>query len=199
MQTEVPPPPRRRFTIVDAMILVAFTAVALLPVRLLGSFAGWDWLPAMIRSLPGASPRELAGLLLFIGLLSTYLAAPLSLAALVLRWIPPRPARSDVLRQPGILGLGIALALLLIVTPPALLSMWALDELGGVFDLDYLLIWFVPIEAKFVGVIVLAVRLTLRASIGPMPAPADWVDRFARVLSWYWIVLGLAMPPILFG
>lgn len=196
MTTEVPHPSPRRFTLVDAMILVAFTAVALLPVRFIGSLEGWDWLPEMIRSLPGASPDKLANFLVLIGIFSTYLAAPLSLAALVLRWIPPRPARSEVLRQPGILGFGVVLALFLIVAPPTLLSMWAFAKLDSVLDLDSLLIGNVLIQAKVVGVIVLGVRLTLRASLGRIPAPADWVDRFARVFAWYWIVVGLAMPPI---
>lgn len=90
-------PACRRFGLLDAMILVAATAIGLALTRL--PFVDTEpW-----RHLRNSANRDLAG----IPLLAAW-----TVTVLALRWRSPRPARPRLLRQPGVVALGAATLIL---------------------------------------------------------------------------------------
>ena len=94
----------RPFKLIDAMILTAAAAVWMARMR-----TPWNQLQgAGMASRKGIPWHAYAGIVqtgLNIALLM------LVLAYLVIRLIPPRPPRSDLIRQPGMLLLGVSMGL----------------------------------------------------------------------------------------
>jgi hypothetical protein len=83
----------RKFTLLDAMVLIAAVAVALFPIRfLLGEIGHFtvEWSATQIWSLGFAVDAMLCPL-----------ALALSPALRVLRWRRPRPGFARIFRQPG--------------------------------------------------------------------------------------------------
>lgn len=170
---------RRRFTLLDAMVMVAFMAVGCLAYREIGPVIGqisWADLPFS---------RFVAAAMLAPVLVSP-IALSLSLAVITLRFLRPRPPLSLAWRQPGILGVGFVAAVVLLVAPCHFLTRSLLFGMGG-SDLYYFS-WCAG--TKHAGIGGLGIMLTLRLT-GALPPRGDWVDGLGRVLSWYWIVASL--------
>lgn len=174
------PANRRRFTLLDAMILVAASAGGLVLMRLFwvswGPFAdmglttevslanGVEWLPTAIA-------------------LTTPCAAAWSATLLVLRWRPPRPARRPW-QRPGILANSIiGLAILASVPVLAFIVWWSGPGPPGKLATVFLL------TAPALGVAVMACWLTLLLTRRWRRA-ADWIDRLGLLLGVFWIIAG---------
>jgi len=180
-------PARRRFTILDAMVMAAATAVGLAYLRAVLP-AGWWW-------NPGISPprRTLAITFGTISCLST----PWMIAILYLRLRRPRAQLRRLTRQPGVMACCAALAAMI----PALIhvalyatfresyswSKWTIDAA-----------WICAHELS--GGSVAGAWLALALS-GRWRAEPDWIDRFGGLLgvlsiaemviwrTWAWVVI----------
>jgi hypothetical protein len=100
----------RRFTLIDAMVLIAATALALVPIRYGDSFG-------LLESIPSTSALEW---LSFFAYGSYWILTPLlvawSLALWALRFRQPRPRLRRLFRQPGMTATtAILLTVLLLV------------------------------------------------------------------------------------
>jgi hypothetical protein len=113
-------PRSRPFKLADAMILVASAAVWMTLMR-----TQWNQLQMVMKAVrKGIFWQGYVGT--FHNALNTALFM-LALAYLVIRLIPPRPSRSDLIRQPGMLFLGLMIALpilLLLLSGFVLLVPW---------------------------------------------------------------------------
>lgn len=179
IETDAEVAARRRFTLLDAMVMVAFLAVGCLTYREIGPAIGqisWSDLPVS-RVVMSAMVAPL---------LASPIALSLSLAVVTLRFLRPRPPLSLALRQPGILGVGFVVAVVLLVAPCHFLTRSLFFGMGRA-DLYY--VSFIA-GTKYAGIGVLGVMLTLRLT-GALPPTSDWVDGLGRALSWYWIAASL--------
>jgi hypothetical protein len=182
--------PRRRFTLLDGMILVAATAVGYAVFQSLNHLIGvGDVLEILRETTSSGAIGELIALL-------TLIAAPVmvswSLVLIPLRLIGTRPRWRRLARQPGLvasLAVATALGFMAMVTGVALLGIGR-NILGGFPEMLLLLALF------FFGVAVLASWVTLVAGRRWRPEPS-WVDRLGRALGIFWILLAIASPLLL--
>jgi hypothetical protein len=160
----------KRFTLSDAMILVAATAVGLAMARAYDPmFSGAPH--AKFVKLAWGAPA---------GVVSAW-----GLAVIVLRLRRPRPRVRRLLRQPGmvaccalVFALGIGA-----VWPMAHRVIRNRPVLHGLFDQLFNTIW--NSAAYFVPWSIAAAWVTLTLSNRWRPVP-DWVDRLGRVVGLYW-------------
>jgi hypothetical protein len=109
----------------------------------------------------------------------------LTVAALVIRFIPPRPRVRSVLRQPGALGCAVAVfgfLLVFLVKTPEILS------LRGTVMLDWRHYFNLSLTcSRMTGIAVASAWLAL-AFAGRWRPERTWVDWFGQVLAGSWIV-----------
>jgi hypothetical protein len=96
----------RPFKLIDAMILTAAVAVWMASMR-----SAWNRFQTFWASVKTAPTRQAYLVMANTGLAIALLV--LAVAYLVIRLIPPRPPRSDLIRQPGMLPLGLLIGLLI--------------------------------------------------------------------------------------
>lgn len=177
---ETLPTRRRRFTLLDAMILVAFTAFAIPAYRIL---------PSGIEEIDLDSTTGLkrVTLLMFIvWACVTPVAAAWTIAVAMLRQIGPRPGLQALSRQPGAFASSAVTPFLITVVPIHVLIYLSI---GTNVDLDDLLFYTMIGTPKLAGGIVAGVWLTLWAS-GRFNRTPDWVDGLGRALCVYWLIAG---------
>jgi hypothetical protein len=165
-------PARRRFTVLDAMVLIAALAPALWVDR---AIVPQIWQP------PGY-----AGKFLVLAPIATAAApvACLTVAALFLRVRPPRPGLRDGAGRPGTLAVVVgALACLAGLTTIGVAGLLARPgpDLSDVLDFSVLL------SPLMIASGVAGSWLTLWAG-GRWRSPEDWIDRTGLALGWFWIV-----------
>jgi hypothetical protein len=172
--------PRRKFTLSDAMILVAATALALALMRHRG-------------------PLDIESQRLYINILNqlrdniltiSFVAAMWSLAGLVLRLRQPRPDVRFLTRQHGMVAFMAAAVVLAIrlINFGSVLSILVID--GAYFwpgmsalDWDPELLRGIPSE---IGCAVAAACI-IQATGGRWRSEPSWIDRMGRILGIYWI------------
>lgn len=176
------PQPARRFTLVDAMILVAATAAGMASV--IQHLKEEGYFVRLETELPAASSIPL-DVWLDVGSLR-YLEPCLlawSLALLVLRLRPPRPTFRKVVLQPGTVVL-LATAVVVAAHAVRYAAFWMLFGKPVFSFLDHELpycayeIFYALAAAWFV--LALSRRLCCEKS---------WIDRAGRILGLLWIVL----------
>jgi hypothetical protein len=179
-------PPRRRFTILDALALVAATAVGL-------AWARAKWVE--LNRLPIAwSPPEAYGWLLVRVIWVEPIALTVSLALLGLRLRRPRPDRRRLLRQPGFNAmLGLAAGTLVVAAGAGIsipLRVW-LDRAGDGWSQlwDETSFEFLALVSASLAVGVAAAWASLALS-GRWRAEPSWIDRAGRALGLYWLLAG---------
>jgi len=196
--------PRRRFRLVDAMILVAATAVACGVIerisRVTDGQVSWlalaGELPKLFRatSSHGSSFEHPIDFLVGATLLSALLAMPFvamwTLALIPIRLLGPRPRFRRLARQPGMMAtcaFGVAMAFLglQIVVPAPFYGWEAVPMLGSALDT-----FGVCFAASYFGLAVLVSWMTLLVG-RRWRAESSWVDRFGRAVGVFWIVVGL--------
>jgi hypothetical protein len=160
----------RPFKLIDAMILVATAAAWMALMRPRWNQFQMVW--TEIRKVPTWQSS--------IGIAQSGLALSLwmlTLAYLVMRLIPPRPPRSDLIRQPGMLlfGLMIGLAILLM-----------------------LLSAFVPLVGWTNVIIALALGLSWLAACRRYRSRAQsgWIEGVGRFVGVGWVVSTAATYPL---
>ena len=101
----------------------------------------------------------------------------LTLAYLVMRLIPPRPPRSDLIRQPGMLLLGLMIGLMILLM---------------------FLSTFVPLVAWTNVIIALALGLSWLAACRRYRSRAElgWIEGIGRFVGVGWIVTTAAIYPL---
>jgi hypothetical protein len=181
---------RRRFTLLDGMILVAATAVGYAAFQSLSHLIGiGDILEALREMVASGAIGELIALLTLIAL---PVMVSWTLVLIPLRLIGTRPRWRRLARQPGLvacLAVATALGFLAMIAGVALLEIGR-DNLAGFEDVAI----FLP--PPFLGLAVLASWVTLVAGRRWRPEPS-WVDRLGRALGLLWILLALTSPLLL--
>ena len=184
-------PPPRRFTLLDAMIVVAMIALAIAATR--WKYAGYAWFWNFHREgwTPGATLRRLATAAAFA--LPTLFAA--TVAVVLARLARPRPPLRRVARPPGSAACGVTLLVVAVEAVGYIASWlshgysWAQfeDWIGtsgvlGIFTTDVL------IESTYaIGHAVFATWALLALSRTGRPE-RSWIDRTGRVLGLAWMM-----------
>ncbi len=193
----MPPPsttaPARRFTLLDGMIGVAATAVALPGTRRL-----WEALEGPVADLPveiagGVARgmiREVGAVLL---ILSVPAAAAWTVALIPLRMKRPRPPRRRLVRQPGLVAT-VAASITLATSGLVAAAVGAMGNRapGGnsFFWLNDRPTSYLVLVPGLAGAAVLGSWLTLIVG-GRWRAEPSWPDRLGRLLGLYWIALAV--------
>jgi hypothetical protein len=185
------PTQRRRFTLIDATVLIAATAVALVPVRYAFSFGLVQGLPATWDVESGAS--------FAFGL--TWIVTPLlitwSVALWILRLRQPRPRLRRLFRQPG-MAATTAILCALLLRAIEILGMVAIamvaEPFGFAADGDLFSVDELGVQSdqwlRTLGGAVLAVWLVLwLARVGR--CERSWIDLAGRLLGAFGMVYGL--------
>ncbi len=160
----------RPFKLIDAMILTAAAAGWMARMRTL-----WNELEKV-----GMASRKGIPWPLYAGTVQTGLNIALlmlTVAYLVIRLIPPRPPRSDLIRQPGMLFLGILIGLMILLM--------ALSA-------------FVPLVAPTNMIIALALGLSWRTACRRYRSRAElgWIESLGRSVGVGLVVSTAASYPL---
>jgi hypothetical protein len=180
------PSAARKFTLLDAMVLIAATGIAFVPIRL---FLWENWHFPEERSVP-----EIWRTGLEINVSLVPLALSLSAAILLLGLKRPRPNLRRVYRRPGIAACTVALlyAILSAMGYAVFLHFsYALDR--AVFDdQSSAMLWIrIGMQPIFlVGGAIASVWIVMWLS-GTWRAERSWIDRAGRALGVYWILLSV--------
>jgi hypothetical protein len=163
----------RRFSVLDAMILVAATALGL------GGIRGCSPEFYSYQYTPIPSPPWLRWLAVVLSNWAFYLSplpAAWTLAALVLRLRSPRPPLRRLMRQPGTVA-GVAATILILI-----------GVVHYLLDLHNPSLHDVPFEytSFSLGSGVVAAWSVLALSMR-WRAERSWIDRLGRVMGAYWI------------
>jgi hypothetical protein len=160
----------RPFKLVDGMILVATAALWMAVMRPRWNQFQTVWIA--VRKAPTWQS--------YIGIAQGGLALSLwmlTLAYLVIRLIPPRPPGPDLIRQPGMLLLGVMIGLVILL---------------------FALAAFVPLGAEANLIIALALGLSWRAACRRYRSRAEpgWIEGLGRLVGVGWIVSTAAIYPL---
>lgn len=160
----------RPFRLIDALILVATAAAWMALTR-----PRWNQFQMVWTGIRKAPTWQS-----YIGIAQSGLALSLwmlTTAYLVMRLIPPRPPRSDLIRQPGMLLLGLMIGL-------AILLM--------------LLSAFVPLRGWTNVIIALALGLSWLAACRRYRSRAEpgWIEGMGRFVGVGWVVSTAATYPL---
>jgi hypothetical protein len=171
----------RRFSVLDAMILVAATAVGFAGIRAFSpAFYSYQYTPIPPPPWLNWSAVVLSNWAFYL----SPLPAAWTLAALVLRLRPPRPPLRRLMRQPGAVAVFAAMMLILVGVIHYLLDLHNPSLHGVPFEYTSFSLGCGVGAAWWI----LALSMRWRAE-------RSWIDRLGRVLGAYWIVM---VPVILF-
>ena len=161
----------RRFTILDAMVLMIGLAI------------GLAWVIADIRFLEQYRWTKSGGLLLtWVDDRLPLLIAPVTIAVFALRLTPPRPSRRRLCREPGFVACG-AVTFILVATAVVSLLFGALRGAELAWNLRfYRTYWMVGVGPSVVAAWLLLIVSRRWRSV------RTWVDRLGRGLGWLWII-----------
>jgi hypothetical protein len=177
----------RKFTLFDAMVLIAATAIALLPIRL------------FLSSIAGISAKSHPAQILYLVLITDATLCPfamsLSLAVWTLRLRQPRPGLPRAFRQPGMAACTATLVYSSFFVTSAIISLFLSYFADGVFGPHMFtnfnfVIWFLLLPMAMLGITVFAVWVVLWL-IGAWRPEPSWIDRAGRVLGIYWVANSL--------
>ncbi|MEW4568066.1 hypothetical protein AB1L88_09385 [Tautonia sp. JC769] len=178
MQPEVPqPPPRRRFSLLDVMILVATIAPGLALARVMQ-----EELPR--NSFLRSGPFELVWNAIRYGIaLATPVLLTMTPGLLVLRLFRPRRDGKRLWHSRGALNLAVLSALI----PVGGFSLWLVMRLPGrpgSIQMLFLVLLLPMLLGAAAGSIAIGCKL-----LGLRGRSLDWIDRLGRFWGWLWIVV----------
>jgi hypothetical protein len=165
----------RKFTVLDAMVMLMFTAAGLALSRFV--YAGLSILYPrdLLETIHGAR----WGVALILPVPCVFLW---TLGLIVLRMRLPRPSRRRVLRQPGfVANLGVLIGSVVGALPFAVPS-WSWHRFSA--------IGLATMSAEVIGASV-ASALAILALSGRWKSERSWLDRAGRALAIYWIIVGI--------
>ncbi len=188
--------PRRRFRLLDAMILVAATAAGCALSQsvchaLVGDLS-WEtlpeiWNPPYQSSLTGWDVLEERAIL--VACLTMPPVLIWTLALIPIRLVGPRPPFRRLARQPGIMA---ACATMMAIAFIGLQFVAGLTVIGWDSTWDLVLGYSAPFVPTSIGLAVSVSWMTLLV-VRRWCAEPSWVDRLGRALGVFWIVSGLAV------
>lgn len=185
-------PPKRRFTLVDVMLLVATVGVALVPIRAL-------WLTVSFTMLP-LDHGDAAEWYALVGVLRTVLR-PLVVAASAALWLAAlrRPRRSirRLCRQPGMAATTAILATSLMSVAQVLAGLLHDFLLDGDYFSEGWISFLIRLEALDPGKAVLAVWMVLWLG-RTWRAERSWIDRAGRALGCYCLIETISISVYIF-
>jgi hypothetical protein len=174
-----PDEPARRFTVRDAMILVAAAALG---------FFGYRVNSASLTEA-GIGPFGLFGTLRVWELIYGPGLAALAVAMVILRLVSPRPGRADLFRRMGVVGSCVALAL----TARCFLDLEIGNRLVGFYEWR-MFEWRPAIQEGAVGIVLTWSALALA---GCLRVGRGWIDRASAALAVLWVLAGAASRIVL--
>ncbi len=174
--------PRRRFTVLDAMILTGAIAIGC-----------WAELQNLVWLLNPDDPEPwlfwtIRARRFFVR--TAPFASVVTMALLFLRLLRPRPSASRLARQPGFVAC-LAASLVLFVGGSMTFSGVSRNAAlpwRGLFFSDYFIYLLQPFERAEVGFAVAASWLVQVVGRRWRPEPS-WIDRCGRAMGAYWIML----------
>jgi hypothetical protein len=189
---------RRRFRLVDAMILVAATAIGCGTIDLLSRATvgglspldGFDEVREFFHQSPGEIGGEgVAYFFAMISVLVSPIVAAWTLALLPIRLIDPRPRWRRVACQPGMMA---ACASAFAIAGIGLLICGLVLVCGSKSDAGLIVESAHGSAPMFVGLAVSISWMTLLVG-RRWRAERSWVDRFGRAVGCFWIASGLLL------
>jgi hypothetical protein len=205
-RSDMPNSARRRFTLLDAMILVAATALGFAIAQWIGHATdgevSWGALRESFREcLDQYTGKDRLGVTqeaAFLGLLTAWLIMPLgamwTLALIPIRLLGPRPGLRRLARQPGMMAtfaagativfLGLCVMVAVLLAEPTVIDLLSVSTSGACFCAPMFVGWSVLISWT-------SLLLGRRWS-----AEATWVDRLGRAAGLCWIVTGFAVASL---
>jgi hypothetical protein len=197
-------PTRRPFRLMDAMILIAATAVAsgvaIWIERASGEAISWSDIPQLFTGLfggtvPGTVDLGMTGRVLRLVFALGSLALPFfvawTLAIVPMRLLGPRPRFRRLGRQAGTMA---AIAASLGIATSALQV--ACTLIYSIFGNQSDPLFFLALlggVASYPGLSVFVAWMTLLVG-GRWRAEPDWLDRAGRVFGAYWMIMGVCIP-----
>jgi hypothetical protein len=166
----------RHFSLADAMVLTGALGLALGYLRMVA--------PGMVHSYSylGFRPALPRAYILWMWIGPVFLSAG-SLAFLVLRLLPPRPARHRIARQPGLIASVSVTVAVAVVTAFELAKMASHHALAGINSLG-------AFFAEYSGFVVLGSWLTLILG-GRWRREPGWIDLGGTMIGFGWLVTWL--------
>jgi hypothetical protein len=166
----------RRFTVGDAMILVAAAAVGTLAIR--GTLPDLSSLESQLNTAPSPGMRRFLTLQFGLSAVIPYLAT-LTPAVVIMRLRQPRPSLRRVGRQPGSIACTVATVAM------AIEALWIASLLArgsGCINASTVFVGY----AQQVSFAVVGGWVTLALS-GRWRSEPGWIDRIGRILGVIWI------------
>jgi len=181
----------RKFTLVDAMVLVAAIGVAFVLIREYLESLPFRRILLLVAHDPALSWLWRLGTVLS-GILAP-LAVSLSLALWILRFREPRPDLHRVFRQPGMVACSATVIETSVFVLKVLFSEYYVVRKGWMMpQLNQLWIIRLPWNGEVVAVAWILLWLSGRWRSEP-----SWIDRAGRVLGVYWVVSGVFFDYVL--
>jgi hypothetical protein len=185
----------RRFTVFDAMVLIAATAVGLAVARpLAGDYVRiqrLNWAASNAGTAGTAGPSDDLG---GAAIVAMCLALSWTLALLPLRLRRPRPDRAGLFRQPGFaagVSVLLASAILSLYFVATVLRQLSFGHHFRDLDLYAMVYWptcgMIYEDGLMFGPSVCAAWLILAGSGGWRSEPS-WIDRAGRALGGFWVL-----------
>ena len=173
----------RKFTLLDAMVLIAATAIAFVPMR----FLPWeDWRLDLEWS---------AAQIVKVGMMADAILCPLALtlgpALWLLRLRRPRPGVTRVFRQPGMAACTATIVNEMFFVTVTMVSLFlsyltqTMPNLHMFYQFN-LMIWLWVLPMCIMGITISAVWIVLWMS-GAWHGEPSWIDRAGRALGIYWV------------
>ena len=114
------------------------------------------------------------------------LLTAMTAALVVMRLLPPRPARRELFRQPGFAAGCIALVL----TARRFLEYHLIDRFDWFDDWFLAMEWDGAMQEVSLGVLTTWLVLALA---GSLRAERGWIDRASRAVAVIWVIAGIAV------
>ena len=193
------PSPRRRFRLLDGMILVAATAAGLALTGLIQADGGLQGYWALIVSdigdlMQNRDPVRLGAKVFDLGFDLIMICAPMvamwGIALIPIRVSGARPRWRRLVRQPGMMAVCAS------TLAVGLIGLFCVFKRLVASDILLFSNWMLVESVLLIGVAVAASWMTLILG-GRLRAEASWIDRLGRAIGFFWILSGLGLELIL--
>jgi hypothetical protein len=179
---------RRRFTLLDGMILVAATACGCAVDAWINSLGHVQDTDVMQVFASWLQERRYGELTLVVLIMVMPVLAAWTLVLVPLRLIAPRPSRRILASQPGWMACcAFAVALAFAAT-----MIGGFLAIKGIIDAS-MLVELIPMLPLSIAPAILTAWMSLVLGRRWRPEPS-WLDRSGRALAVFWVLMGIAGP-----